>query len=160
MRDAMDFSTGEKNVMALYEKRAAAEEEAAKKAADRQANATLDSEIEAYERAQAEKQRLEEEAKREEEEKRRKDEQDRQSLLRDAAAVQKELDRMGNQPGKTGAVSAQEGSVEAYKLLLQRDNEQKQIAEEAKQQTILQQRMADLLEQANAMPKVTLSRAR
>jgi hypothetical protein len=61
---------------------------------------------------------------------------------------------------KFGAVSAQEGSVEAYKLLLQRDNEQKQIAEEAKQQTILQQRMADLLEQANMKPTIQLTRAR
>jgi hypothetical protein len=65
-----------------------------------------------------------------------------------------------NKDGKFGAVSAQEGSVEAYKLLLQRDNEQKEIRDEARQQTILQERMADLLEQANSKPTVQLARAR
>ena len=120
----------------------------------------MESEIEAYERAQAEKKRLEEEAAREEQEKQKQAEKERQELLKEAESIQKRIDSMGNQPGKFGAASAQEGSVEAYKLLLQRDNEQKEIAAEAKQQTILQQRMADLLEQANMKPTVQLARAR
>jgi hypothetical protein len=120
----------------------------------------LTREIEAYERAQAEKKRLEEEAAREEQEKQKQADKERQELLREAESIQKRIDSMGNQPGKFGAASAQEGSVEAYKLLLQRDNEQKEIAAEAKQQTILQQRMADLLEQANMKPTVKLARAR
>jgi hypothetical protein len=160
LRSAMDLSTGDRNVMALAEKRQAAEEKAAKDAADRRSNAGIESEIEAYERAQAEKKRLEEEAAREEQEKQKQADKERQELLKEAESIQKRIDSMGNQPGKFGAASAQEGSVEAYKLLLQRDNEQKEIAEEAKQQTILQQRMADLLEQANMKPTVQLARAR
>ena len=160
LRSAMDLSTGDRNVAALAQKRQAAEEKAAKDAADRRANAGMESEIEAYERAQAEKKRLEEEAAREEQEKQKQADKERQELLREAESIQKRIDSMGNQPGKFGAASAQEGSVEAYKLLLQRDNEQKEIAAEAKQQTILQQRMADLLEQANMKPTVQLARAR
>jgi hypothetical protein len=158
--EAFDFSTGAKNVEAIYQKRLEAEEKAAKDAAERKANATLESEIEAYERNQMELQKIEDQRKQEEQEQQRKQEEEKKKLIAEANQIQKQLDSMGNKPGRTGAVSAQEGSVEAYKLLLERDNEQKAIAEEAKQQTILQQRMADLLEQANSKPTIQLARAR
>ena len=61
---------------------------------------------------------------------------------------------------KFGATVVEAGSVEAYKAMLERQNDQKGVEEEARKQTVLQEQMRELLQQANMKPTVQLARAR